>query len=165
MDTQTPIEAPRREPNPLIERAWLTAVAVAVSMLITSLFSLGFHGRVESDFLVTGFSCSLIVAWLVIARLQRMRQSLALALERERVLLVRAEKMRTLRQTMRKVHHHVNNLATSLQLVEAEYEGTGALSGPTLATLRDAIAETAQEMRSLGDLEDPFDDKAFEIRH
>jgi hypothetical protein len=150
--------------HPLIERALITAGAVAVSVLITALFSLAFHGTVGSDFVITGFSCSLVVSWLVVGRLQAMRRSLAQALDRERALEVRAEKIRTLQQTMSKVQHHVNNLAENLQVVEFQYETTGALSAPTLATLRNAIAETAHEMRTLGELEDPFDDRAFEIR-
>ena len=154
---------PRTKKRILLERAFYTTVAVVASVIITAILSYLLTGAIRSDFLATGFLCSLIVSVPMIANFQRMRRELAMALERERSLQVRQEKLLTLRQTMHKVHHHVNNLANNLQMVEVEQRKNGTLSAETLAALQFEIARTAKEMHLLGQLEDPFAQDAFSL--
>jgi hypothetical protein len=154
---------PRTRKRILLERAFYTAVAVVASVIVTAILSYALTGAIRGDFLATGFLCSLIVSVPMIANFQRMRRELAMALERERSLQVRQEKLLTLRQTMRKVHHHVNNLANNLQLVEIEQRKSGTLSAETLVALQFEITRTAKEMHMLGQLEDPFAKDAFSL--
>lgn len=147
----------------LQERALYTAIAVAGSLAITAAISLALHGKVRPDFMVTAFLCSFAVAVPMTALFQRLNRDLHDALERERVLVVREEKQKTLRQTMRKVQHHVSNLANCLQLVELEYTTKGWLSVETRQALQSEIEQTGREMQALGRLDDPFDEDAFKV--
>ena len=97
------------------------------------------------------------------ALFQRLNRELHDALDRERALIVREEKNKTLRQTMHKVQHHVNNLANCLQLVELEYMTRKQLSDETIQSLQTEIHKTGQEMQALGRLDDPFDADAFAV--
>lgn len=153
----------RGRKNILQERALYTFIAVISSVAVTTLISLALFGAVRADFLITAAVCSFTVAVPMTALFQRLNRDLHDALERERVMIVREEKQKTLRQTMHKVQHHVNNLANCLQLVELEYTNHGRLSGPTLASLQAEIRETKQEIQMLGRLEDPFDAGAFAL--
>jgi len=155
----------RRRIHILQERALYTFIAVASSLAITAAISLVLHGSVRMDFLVTAFLCSFTVAVPMTALFQRLNRELEDALERERALIVREEKQKTLRQTMRKVQHHVNNLANCLQLVELEYTTRNQLSADTLESLQVEIHKTAQEMQALGSLDDPYDADAFAVKH
>jgi len=147
----------------LQERALYTFIAVASSLAITSLISFAVHGRVRTDFLLAAFLCSFTVAVPMTALFQRLNRELHDALERERALIVREEKQKTLRQTMHKVQHHVNNLANCLQLVELEYTSNDRLSVETLQLLQAEIHKTGHEMQALGRLDDPFDADAFTV--
>ena len=84
--------------------------------------------------------------------------------ERSATITLKEEKIKSIKQVMRVVHHHVNNLANNLTLVKLEIEEQGALSGETLDTLNNAIEETAEEMKRLGGIDDPFDENFFKIR-
>jgi hypothetical protein len=148
----------------LQERALYTAIAVASSVAITAAISLAIHGEIRNDFLLTAALCSFLVAVPMTALFQRLNRELHDALERERLLIIREEKQKTLRQTMFKVQHHVNNLANCLQLVELEYAMKNGLSAATLDCLQDEIRRTGLEMQALGRLDDPFDARAFEVR-
>lgn len=157
------IYPPRSLKRILLERAFYTAVAVGGSLILTACISYVLNGAVRGDFMLTAFLCSLAVAIPMIANFQRLRRELADALARERTLQVRVEKLMTLRQTMHKVQHHVNNLANNLQVVELEYKKTGSLSSKTLGALQVEIHRTASEMQKLGQLDDPFRADAFAI--
>ncbi len=154
----------RRRAHILQERAFYTAIAVASSLAITTVISFAINGSVRADYLLTAFLCSFTVAVPMTALFQRLNRELHDALERERVLTVREEKQKTLRQTMHKVQHHVNNLANCLQLVELEYRKKNWLSAETLSSLQAEIHKTAKEMHALGQLDDPFDANAFAVR-
>ena len=147
----------------LQERALYTAIAVASSLAITAAISYVINGNVRADYLLTAFLCSFSVAIPMTALFQRLNRELHDALERERALIVREEKQKTLRQTMYKVQHHVNNLANCLQLVELEYVKKSCLSAETLNSLQVEIHKTGQEMQALGRLDDPFDASAFAV--
>ncbi len=170
-------------------RAWQFAVPISgVALVIVSLFSLAYHGEVQQQFLVTGGFTAFVLTVLVvkltriyqhrlegeiarreaaerahtdlIARLQH-----TLALEREiAAMRVREEKLRTLRLTMSKVQHHLNNLANNLQLVEVEYEHARSLSPETLDALHSAVHESAHEMSALAEVEDPFNEESFRVK-
>ena len=147
----------------LQERALYVAIAVASSLVITTAISLAIHGSVRTDYLLTAFLCSLIVSVPMTALFQRLNRELHDALERERALMIREEKQKTLRQTMHKVQHHVNNLANCLQVVELEYTSKSWLSVETLNSLQTEIHKTGQEMQALGRLDDPFDANPFTV--
>jgi hypothetical protein len=147
----------------LQENALYTFIAVASSLAITAVISLAFHGTVRRDFMVTAFLCSFAVSVPMTALFQKLNRELHDALERERILMVREEKQKTLRQTMHKVQHHVNNLANCLQLVEIEYTSENLLSAETLQRLQSEVHRTGLEMQALGQLEDPFDANAFTV--
>jgi len=147
----------------LQENALYTAIAVASSLAITAAISLAFHGTVRLDFMVAAFLCSFAVSVPMTALFQKLNRELHDALERERALVVREEKQKTLRQTMHKVQHHVNNLANCLQLVELEYASENLLSAETLQKLQSEVHQTGLEMQALGQLEDPFDANAFKV--
>ena len=147
----------------LQERALYVAIAVASSLVITTAISLAIHGSVRMDYLLTAFLCSLIVSVPMTALFQRLNRELHDALERERTLVIREEKQKTLRQTMHKVQHHVNNLANCLQMVELEYTSKSWLSVETLNSLQAEIHKTGQEMQALGRLDDPFDASPFTV--
>jgi hypothetical protein len=165
--------------------AGFTAV---VTLVVVSAFSRWFHGEVRSDYLVTGFVTAAAMGFPVVGALlghqRRLEGEIAqreaaerekaalieklehtLALERELAAMrVREEKLRTLRLTMSKVHHHINNLANNLQLVAMEYEDTGTLSRATLTALDGAVHESTREMKALASIEDPFDEESFRIK-
>ncbi len=145
------------------ENALYTAIAVASSLAITAVISLAFHGTVRMDFMVTAFLCSFVVSVPMTALFQSLNRQLHDALERERILIVREEKQKTLRETMRKVQHHVGNLANCLQLVELEYDSEARLSAKTLQRLQAEVHQTGREMQALAQLEDPFDANAFRV--
>jgi len=147
----------------LQENALYTAIAVVSSLAITAAISLAFHGTVRLDFMVTAFLCSFAVSVPMTALFQKLNRELHDALERERVLIVREEKQKTLRQTMYKVQHHVGNLANCLQLVELEYDSENRLTAQTLQRLQSEVHLTGREMQALGQLEDPFDANAFRV--
>ena len=153
----------RHRTHILQERALYTFIAVASSLAITTAISLAFHGTVRADYLLTAFLCSFAVAVPMTALFQRLNRELDDALARERALIVREEKQKTLRQTMHKVQHHVNNLANCLKLVELEYMTRNQLSDETLQSLQAEIHKTGQEMQALGRLDDPFDEDAFTV--
>ncbi len=157
------IYPPRSRKRILLERAFYAAVAVGGSLTLTAFISYALNGSVRGDFMLTAFLCSFFVSIPMIANFQRMRRDLADALARERTLKIREEKQMTLRQTMDKVQHHVNNLANNLQMVEVEYKKSGSLSPETLSALQVEIRHTADEMHMLGRLEAPFKTDAFEI--
>lgn len=99
---------------------------------------------------------SLVVVLLAVNRL--------LLLERQDIAIrLKEEKLKSIRQVMRVVHHHVNNLANSLNMVALEIERDGCVSGATLDALRRAIEETAGEMKLLGDITNPDDAGMFEL--
>lgn len=165
--------------------AGFTAVGTMVSV---SAFSLWFHGEIRNDYLVTGiFTASAMaipVVGVLLGHQRRLEGEIAQreAAEREKAALieklmhtlelerevaamkVRDEKLRTLRLTMSKVHHHLNNLANNLQLVSVEYEDTNTLSRATLEALDGAVHESAREMKALSAVEDPFDEESFRIK-
>lgn len=163
MSLSLSIYPPRSQKRILIERAAYTAVAVGGSLILTACISYVLNGAVRGDFMLTAFLCSFVVAVPMIVNFQRLRRELADALARERQMQIREEKQMTLRQTMHKVQHHVNNLANNLQLVELEYRKTGSLSPKTLGSLQVEIHRTAAEMQMLGQLDDPFKAEAFAI--
>ncbi len=165
--------------------AGVTAVG---AMVIVSGFSMVFHGEVLADYLFTGAVTAIALTIPVVSALRghqrRLEREIAqreeaerekadlierlqhtLELERELAALkVREEKLRTLRLTMSKVQHHLNNLANNLQLVEVEYEARASLSPATLESLREAVRETSQDMSELAAIEDPFDEASFRIK-
>lgn len=163
MPFEISIYPPRHRWHILQERALYTAIAVGSSVAITSVISFAMHGQVRADFLLTAALCSFTVAVPMTALFQRLNRELQDALERERLLIVREEKQKTLRQTMYKVQHHVNNLANCLQVVELEYSSKSWLSVETLSSLQAEIHKTGTEMQSLGRLDDPFDANAFKV--
>lgn len=165
--------------------AGLTALG---AMVIVSGFSMLFHGEVLPDYLFTGAMTAVALTIPVVGALRGHQRRLereierreraerekaalierlqhTLTLEREiAAMKLRDEKLRTLRLTMSKVQHHINNLANNLQLVEVEYEARASLSPATLVTLREAVHDTAQEMSELAAVEDPFDEESFRIK-
>lgn len=78
-------------------------------------------------------------------------------------LQMREEKLKTLNQVMRLVRHHVNDLGNNLQLVDIELKNYGELKAETVDILQRAVGRTAEEMERLSAIEDPFDDKSFDI--
>lgn len=99
---------------------------------------------------------SLVVVLFVVNRLLTMeRQSVAIKLKEE--------KIKSIKQVMRVVHHHVNNLANNLYLVELEIDQEKTVSKETLDALDGAIRETSATMKHLGDMDDPYDDEIFKI--
>ena len=87
-----------------------------------------------------------------------------LFLERQSMVnKLREEKLKSIKQVMRVVHHHVNNLANNLNLVEFEVKQEGSVCGETLDTLNKAIKESAEAMKLLGDMDNPYDDEMFKI--
>lgn len=170
-------------------RAQHFAVFTAVgTTVIVSAFSLHYRGEIRSDFLITGYvtasALAIPVVGALLAHKRRLEGEIAQreAVERENAALieklthtlelerevaamkVRDEKLRTLRLTMSKVHHHLNNLANNLQLVSMEYEDTRTLSREILTALDGAVHESAREMTALAAIEDPFDEESFRIK-
>lgn len=146
-----------------LEQCAYTAVSVALSLAVTALFSYAFHHEVRSDFMITGGACSAAVSWFVAGYGARLKRQLEQARQQAHDLRVREEKLETLRQVMRKVQHHVNNLATNLQIVEIEYRRDGTLSLDTLKALHQAVHDVGQQMNRLGRIDDPFDPAPFEV--
>ncbi len=163
-------------------------VSAVGSLAIVSVFSVLFHGEVLPDYLFTGAVTAVLLTVPVVSALlgrqRRLEREIAqreraerekaalierlqhtLELERELAAMkLRDEKLRTLRLTMSKVQHHINNLGNNLQLVEVEYEDRASLSPATLVALREAVHDTAQEMSELASVEDPFDEESFRIK-
>lgn len=161
---------------------------VVGTVVIVSGFSLWFHGRILGDYLITGAFAAFAMGGLVVGALlgyqRRLEAEIAqreaaerekaalieklqhtLALEREvAAMKLRDEKLHTLRLTMSKVHHHLNNLANNLQLVSIEYRETQTLSITTLEALDGAVHESAREMTALATIDDPFDEESFRIK-
>ena len=113
----------------------------------------------QSHWITIGFSTlvSLVVMLFVVNRL--------LGLERQTVAIqLKEEKIKSVKQVMKVVHHYVNNLANNLNLVELEIEQDETVSKETLDALDEAIRQTTETMKQLGDLEDPYDDAMFKIK-
>jgi hypothetical protein len=78
-------------------------------------------------------------------------------MEQREVARRNKQQLASLRQVMRTVQHHLNNLATSLQLVELEYRRDRAPCAETLKALQQAVHDAGQVMNRLGRIDDPFD--------
>lgn len=76
---------------------------------------------------------------------------------------LKEEKIKSIKQVMYVAHHYINNLANNLGLVQLEAEENGVVCQETLKTLQEVVEKTAKEMRKLGDIEDPYDEKLFKI--
>jgi hypothetical protein len=133
----------------LLERAAYTVVAVVASTIVTALFSLLLNGAVLGSFIVTGMSCSLVVAWFLTAKAQALTAQASAASLREAALKAEAERLVLVRAVMREVNHHVNNLSNNLQLIDLEYSMTAKLKPETLTALKAAIGSTTQAIDSL----------------
>lgn len=164
------------------------ALTTICAVVIVSGFSVLFHGEVLADYAFTGGTTAILLTIPVVSALlgrqHRLEREIAqreeveranaaliarlersLEVERELAAMkLREEKLRTLRMTMSKVLHHVNNLANNLQIVEVEYEADASLSQETLTSLRAAVHDTAREMNELAAIEDPFDEESFRIK-
>lgn len=166
----------------------IVGLSALASVVVASGFSLLFHGRITADYAITGGVTAILLS-VPVLRALRARQRLlereiaqreeveranaaliarlerSLEIERELATMkLREEKLLTLRMTMSKVQHHVNNLANNLQIVEVEYEADASLSKETLASLRVAVHDTAKEMNELAEVSDPFDEASFRIK-
>ncbi|MCU0774309.1 MAG: hypothetical protein MUC74_07300 [Ideonella sp.] len=141
-----PSRTPRAQ---LPERLAYTGVAVGASLAITAVFSVLLNGAVLPSFLLTGFACSLIVAWFMTGQVQRAQQAELTASLQDAQLRAHEERIESLRAVMREVNHHVNNLANNLQLVDLEYSRSGQLTPGTLEQLKAAITSTSDAMRAL----------------
>lgn len=133
----------------LVERAAYTAVAVVASTLVTALFSLLLNGAILASFIITGMSCSLVVAWFMTAKAQALTAQASEASLREAALRAKAERLDLVRVVMREVNHHVNNLSNNLQLIDLEYARTARLTPETLTALKGAISSTTQAIDTL----------------
>jgi TolA-binding protein len=132
-------------------RIGYTAAAVAASVVVTALFSLLLNGEVLGSFLLTGFSCSALVAWVITGRALRAQDAEIAGTLREAQLRARIERLEAMRQVMREVNHHVNTLSNNRQLIDLEYARSGQLSPQTLGQLKGAVAATTQAIRALND--------------
>ncbi len=118
------------------------ALTTICAVVIVSGFSVLFHGEVLADYAFTGGTTAILLTIPVVSALlgrqHRLEREIAqreeveranaaliarlersLEVERELAAMkLREEKLRTLRMTMSKVLHHVNNLANNLQIVE-----------------------------------------------
>ena len=87
-----------------------------------------------------------------------------LILEQQKMAVrLKEEKLKSIKQVMYIVHHHVNNLANSLELIEVEIEDDGTVCKETLAALNESIKKTAETMKLLADIDNPDNDDAFKI--
>ncbi len=81
---------------------------------------------------------------------------MAVGLEAERVhrvkLRIEKQKREVFDATMHSTQHVLNNLMNQMQLVFVEAEGGTGLSEETLAVLRNAIIESRDQVRKLGEL-------------
>lgn len=146
----TPRSPPARTPRAqLLGRLGYTGVAVGASVAITAVFSIVLNGAVLPSFLLTGFACSLIVAWFMTGQVQRAQQAELNASLQQAQLRAHEERIESLRAVMREVNHHVNNLANNLQLIDLEYTRSGRLSPTTLEQLKGAVASTSDAIQAL----------------
>ncbi len=132
-----------------------------VMLLFEALKEYFFHGSLkpwQSHWMTIVFttSVSLIVALLTTNKMLALReQSLAIELK--------DAKIKSIKQVMYVVHHHVNNLANSLGLIHLDMEDGQTVSTETLESLQRSVDVTAEAMRHLGEIEDPYDESTFEI--
>lgn len=71
-----------------------------------------------------------------------------------RQVVMREQRLRVLKATMRTVHDIVNNFLNNLRLFQFEAEEKNALSPESLQALEDLIDNTAKKLKALGDMED-----------
>lgn len=138
-----------------------TSLTFVLMLLYESAKELVFQGALtpwQSHWITISFTTtlSLVVGLLAANKLLRLeRQDIAIKLKEE--------KLKSIRQVMRVVHHHVNNLANNLNMVALEIERDGSVAGATLDALNSAIEATAGEMKLLGDITNPDDADMFEL--
>lgn len=138
-----------------------TSLTFVLMLLYESAKELVFQGVLtpwQSHWITISFTStvSLVVGLLAANKLLRLeRQDIANKLKEE--------KLKSIRQVMRVVHHHVNNLANNLNMVALEIERDGSVAGATLNALNSAIEATSGEMKLLGDITNPDDADMFEL--
>lgn len=171
---------------------YISLQSAVFTSLIVPLFSLIFHGRVTYDYMITGIITSLIVSNLFLyvihlyqkklrneieekTRLVEENQQLiqllenTLRIEKSRnhpaIDNIKEEKLKTIKQLMHKVEHHVGNLSHHLQLIEIQIKQKGWVPEDTLKALKQSIAHTSIEMNQLANINDPFDEQVFQLNY
>lgn len=74
--------------------------------------------------------------------------------ERERQIVLKDQRLHTLKATMGTVHDIVNNFLHSLSLFRMDAEDSGALEPESLELLDELIHDSAEKLKTLGDLKE-----------
>lgn len=80
---------------------------------------------------------------------------------RKKEIELQEARLRTLKITMRTVHHIVNNFLNRLLLIQLESEEKGTISEESLKKLEEDITAVSRQLMELGDLENPGDSEEF----
>jgi hypothetical protein len=122
----------------------LTAVLTQIDLVRLNLNLLEFLHRREADDILTGLT--LMLAGLTVDRLLSRNRR-----RRRQRDEIEAQKIRTHKATMRTVQDIVNNFLNNLMLFEMPAKDN--MPHGSLDTVEELIHHTAQQLRSLGDLE------------
>ncbi|HEO65875.1 MAG TPA: hypothetical protein ENI73_08400 [Spirochaetes bacterium] len=99
---------------------------------------------------------SLLISAILIYRYRDVRR-------KQELMRLKKEKLKTLKQAMFNANHYVNNLSNNLQLVQMELDNKKSVSQETVEMLTGAIHDTTLELNKLSNIDDPFDEKGFNI--
>jgi len=112
----------------------------------------------ESHWITVTFT-TIIVFIITLLSVKRL-----LNLQQQNLLInLKTEKIKSIRQVMKVVHHNVNNMANNLLLVQLEIAKKGSVSPETLDSLNQEIRNTAKTMKKLGEIEDPNEEDQFKL--
>jgi len=85
--------------------------------------------------------------------------------EKSTIIKLKEEKLKSIKQVIYVAEHHVNNLSNNLRIVQIELKKPGMLSEITIAQLNEAITAASNELKKIGEIDDPYDENPFKINY
>ncbi len=142
----------------IIVSTLMTAIIMSTFEFVKEIIVPDSLSRWESHIMTIIFTTllSLLISTILIYRYRDVRR-------KQELMRLKKEKLKTLKQAMFNANHYVNNLSNNLQLVQMELDNKKSVSQETVEMLTGAIHDTTLELNKLSNIDDPFDEKGFNI--
>ncbi len=83
--------------------------------------------------------------------------------EKEFIVKLKEEKLKSIMQVIYVAEHHVNNLSNNLKIVQIELKKTKKLSAETIVKLNEAIEKSSKELNKISKSDNPYDENIYTI--